>query len=109
MSFEGVVVPLLSVDRMPAPLSPPGAARLTTLPVFEYDALPPLMPVVDTAITPAQLALAWILRRGEVTSAIVGATRPEQITENAKAADLELPYDVLARLDTLTAPGEKTA
>ncbi|MBK6940080.1 MAG: aldo/keto reductase family protein [Planctomycetes bacterium] len=60
-------------------------------------------------ITPAQLALAWILRRGEVTSAIVGATRPEQITENAKAADLELPYDVLARLDTLTAPGEKTA
>ncbi len=60
-------------------------------------------------ITPAQLALAWILRRPEISSAIVGATRPEQVTENAKAADLELPHDVIARLDTLTAPGEKTA
>ncbi|HYM79777.1 MAG TPA: aldo/keto reductase [Candidatus Limnocylindria bacterium] len=40
--------------------------------------------------TPAQFALAWVLRRPEVASAIIGATRPEQLDENLKAIDLKL-------------------
>ena len=56
----------------------------------------------------AQMALAWVLRRTEVTSAIIGASRPEQVADNVRAVDAGLPEDVLARIDTssvdLTAP-----
>lgn len=55
----------------------------------------------DLSTTPAALALAWCLRRPEVTSTIIGATKVEQVTENAKAADLVIPEDVLHRLDEL--------
>jgi aryl-alcohol dehydrogenase-like predicted oxidoreductase len=41
--------------------------------------------------TPAQVAIAWVLRRPEVTSAIIGATRVEQLEENLKAAEIQLP------------------
>jgi aryl-alcohol dehydrogenase-like predicted oxidoreductase len=47
----------------------------------------------------AQMALAWVLRRSEITSAIIGASRPEQIADNVHAAGIELPADVLARID----------
>jgi aryl-alcohol dehydrogenase-like predicted oxidoreductase len=47
----------------------------------------------------AQLALAWVLRRPEVASAIVGASRPEQVHANAAASGVELPADVLAAVD----------
>ena len=40
--------------------------------------------------TLSQLALAWVLRRREVTSCIIGATRPEQIEENAEASGIQL-------------------
>jgi len=51
--------------------------------------------------TCATLALAWCLRRPEVTSTIIGATRVSQIHDNVKAADLKIPDDVLKRLDEL--------
>ena len=47
----------------------------------------------------AQLALAWVLRRPEVSSAIVGVTRPEQLEENARACDITLKPEHLARID----------
>ena len=47
----------------------------------------------------AQMALAWVLRREEVTSAIIGATRPEQIADNVRAAGVKLPIEVLERID----------
>jgi aryl-alcohol dehydrogenase-like predicted oxidoreductase len=47
----------------------------------------------------AELALAWVLRRGEVAAAIVGASRPEQVHANAKAAGIELSSDVVAAID----------
>src|SRR5262245_18544241 len=50
-------------------------------------------------ITMAQLALAWVLRRPEVTSAIVGATRPEQARDNAAASGIELDEPTLAEID----------
>ena len=47
----------------------------------------------------AQLALAWVLRRAEVASAIIGASRPEQVHANAAASGVELADDVLAAID----------
>ncbi len=59
-----------------------------------------LGPVAEEAgCTVAQLALAWCLRDPGVSSVIVGATRPEQVEENAAAADLDLDPAVLARVD----------
>ena len=57
----------------------------------------------DLGITLSQMALAWVLRRREVTSAIVGGRSPEQIEMNARAAGLELPADVVARADAILA------
>ena len=51
--------------------------------------------------TAATLAIAWTLRRQEVTSAIVGARRPEQITGTADAADWELDAQTIAEIDEL--------
>jgi aryl-alcohol dehydrogenase-like predicted oxidoreductase len=50
-------------------------------------------------ITMAQLALAWVLRREEVASAIVGASRPEQLEENAAASGIKLDDSVLQAID----------
>jgi aryl-alcohol dehydrogenase-like predicted oxidoreductase len=47
------------------------------------------------------VALAWSLHRGVMP--IIGSTRPEQLTESLGAADLELPTEVLARLDEASA------
>jgi aryl-alcohol dehydrogenase-like predicted oxidoreductase len=47
----------------------------------------------------SQLAIAWVLSNPNVSAAIVGASRPEQITENAKAAGVTLPEDVLSAID----------
>lgn len=54
-------------------------------------------------ITVGNLALAWILRQPNVASALVGASRPEQVEENVKASGLELDADVLARIDGIIA------
>jgi voltage-dependent potassium channel beta subunit len=51
--------------------------------------------------TASQVALAWCLRRPEVASAIVGARTSAQLEENAAAASLSLPKDVVAELDLL--------
>ena len=58
----------------------------------------------DAHCTLGQLALAWILRRSEITSCIVGATRPEQIEENAAASGIELNERQLARIDEIILP-----
>ena len=47
----------------------------------------------------AQLALAWVLREPNVASAIIGASRPEQVTDNAVASGVELTADTLAAID----------
>lgn len=53
----------------------------------------------DLGITMIQLSLAWVLRRPEVSSAIVGVSRPEQLAGSAVASGVVLPPDVLARID----------
>jgi aryl-alcohol dehydrogenase-like predicted oxidoreductase len=49
----------------------------------------------------SNLALAWCLNRSEVTSAIIGASRGEQVIENARASDLELDDAVLDRISAI--------
>jgi aryl-alcohol dehydrogenase-like predicted oxidoreductase len=53
----------------------------------------------DEGLTMAQLALAWTLTNDNVASAITGASRPEQITASAPAADHVLSEETLARID----------
>jgi len=64
------------------------------------EAVEKLHPIAqDMNLTMSQLAIAWVLSNPNVSAAIVGASRPEQITENAKAAGLTLPEDVLSAID----------
>jgi aryl-alcohol dehydrogenase-like predicted oxidoreductase len=64
------------------------------------EAVQRLVPIAkDEGLTMAQLALAWVLRRGEVASAIIGASRPEQVDANAAASGVELSADVIAAVD----------
>src|SRR4051795_3160017 len=59
-----------------------------------------LRPVAEEAgVSMVELALAWVLRRPELASAIVGASRPEQVHANAKASGIELTPDTLAAID----------
>ena len=57
--------------------------------------------------TPAQLAIAWVLRRPEMTAAIVGARRPDQIAETAKAGDWTLKPDEIDKIEALLTEREK--
>jgi aryl-alcohol dehydrogenase-like predicted oxidoreductase len=54
-------------------------------------------------VTLSQLAIGWVLRRPEITAAIVGARRPQQIEETAPAGDYAMPADVAAEIETLLA------
>jgi aryl-alcohol dehydrogenase-like predicted oxidoreductase len=59
-----------------------------------------LRPIADgLGLTLAQLSLAWILREENVASAIVGASRPEQVEANASASGIELDDATLAAVD----------
>jgi voltage-dependent potassium channel beta subunit len=61
-----------------------------------------LRPVAEEAgLTLSQLAVAWTLQNPGVAAAIVGATRPEQIRENAKAAGVRLDQALLAKIDEI--------
>ncbi len=53
----------------------------------------------DVGLSMASLAVAWVLQNDNVATALVGASRPEQVTENVKAAGVRLPDDVMRRID----------
>jgi aryl-alcohol dehydrogenase-like predicted oxidoreductase len=64
------------------------------------EAVQRLKPVAEGAgLTMVQLALAWVLRQEEVASAIVGASRPEQLEQNVAASGVELSADTLEAID----------
>jgi aryl-alcohol dehydrogenase-like predicted oxidoreductase len=64
------------------------------------EAVQRLVPIAEgEGLTLPQLALAWVLRRRELASAIVGASRPEQVHANASASGIELSGDVLSAVD----------
>ncbi len=64
------------------------------------DAVQRVVPIAEgLGITMSQLALAWVLREPNIASAIVGASRPEQVRENAAASGIELDAGTLAAID----------
>lgn len=64
-----------------------------------------LKPLADElGITMAQFALAWVLQNKNVSSAIVGATSPEQITSNIEAVGVEIPVEIMDKVTQILAP-----
>jgi voltage-dependent potassium channel beta subunit len=55
----------------------------------------------EMGLSMAQLALAWVLRREEVSSAITGASRPEQIEENVKASGVKIPKEIEEKIEEI--------
>ncbi|GIG29761.1 aldo/keto reductase family protein [Cellulomonas marina] len=59
-----------------------------------------LQPVADElGLSMAQLAVAWVLQNDNVAAALIGASRPEQVEENVKAAGVTIPPELLSRID----------
>src|SRR5262245_60804223 len=73
----------------------------------KVEALRPLAAELGASV--AQLALAWCLRRTSVASVIVGATRAEQLDENARASGLEIPAEIAAKIDAIAPPPARAA
>jgi 1-deoxyxylulose-5-phosphate synthase len=68
------------------------------------EAVQRLVPIAEgLGITMAQLALAWVLRQDDVASAIIGASRPEQVEENAAGSGIELDDATLRAIDEAVA------
>src|SRR3954467_1250428 len=64
-----------------------------------------LRPIAEEAgLSLAQLAVAWTLQNPNVSTAIIGASRPEQVTENAKAAGVKLDEEALRAIDEIVDP-----
>ncbi|MFE9958867.1 aldo/keto reductase family protein [Micromonospora sp. NPDC005299] len=64
-----------------------------------------LKPLAEQAgLTMPQLAVAWVLQNPNVASAIVGASRPEQVHDNVKAAGVKLDADLLKAIDEIVEP-----
>ncbi len=59
-----------------------------------------LRPVADElGLSMAQLAIAWVLQNDNVAAALVGASRPEQVSENVAAAGVRIPEELMTRID----------
>ncbi len=70
-----------------------------------YDTVDALVEIAAAhGVSPAQVALAWLLRRPGVASLVVGARTDEQFADNLRSADLRLSDDEQARLDRISAP-----
>jgi aryl-alcohol dehydrogenase-like predicted oxidoreductase len=64
-----------------------------------------LKPLADEAgLSLAQLAVAWVLQNRNVSAAIIGASRPEQVAENVKASGVTLEADLLKQIDDVLGP-----
>jgi aryl-alcohol dehydrogenase-like predicted oxidoreductase len=61
-----------------------------------------LRPIADElSLTMAQLAVAWVLQNDNVAAALIGASRPEQVRENAAASGIVIPAELMARIDNV--------
>jgi aryl-alcohol dehydrogenase-like predicted oxidoreductase len=68
-------------------------------------AIQQLKPLAQQAgLTQGQLAIAWVLQNPNVSSAIVGASRPEQVRDNVKATGVKLDDDLMKAIDDIVAP-----
>ncbi|WP_223638475.1 aldo/keto reductase family protein [Corallococcus sp. EGB] len=58
----------------------------------------------EAGLSMAQLSIAWVLQNKSVSSAIIGATRPEQVLDNVKATGVKLDAELLRRIDAILGP-----
>ena len=58
----------------------------------------------EAGLSLAQLAVAWVLQNPNVSAAIVGATRPEQVRENVRASGVRLGPELMRRIDEILGP-----
>lgn len=66
------------------------------------DKVEKLIPIAEELGVPlSTLALGWILRKKQITSVITGASKPEQLLSNVRASGMELPDDVLEKIETI--------
>lgn len=70
-----------------------------------WDVLEVLRAVADEAgCTPAQAALAWLMARPQVSTVLIGASRPGQVADNVAALEVVLNDDQIRRLDDVSTP-----
>ena len=106
---QGVLTGKYDPDKPPAPDTRAASdqmggfiQRFMERPVLE--AVQRMKPLADEAgLTLTQFALAWVLREPNVASAIVGASRPEQLVENAGASGAKVDPDLFAKAETIAA------
>ena len=55
----------------------------------------------EVGLSMAQLAVAWVLQNPNVSSAIIGATKPKQIKENVKASGVKLDAEIMKKIDAV--------
>jgi aryl-alcohol dehydrogenase-like predicted oxidoreductase len=58
----------------------------------------------ETGVSMAAFAVAWVLQNPNVSAAIVGASRPEQLVDNVRAAGVKLDQEMLLRIDDILGP-----
>lgn len=95
---------------------PPPSSRLLTQPLFAQSVTSPRLSFAERVAaiasehdwSPAQLALAWVLKRPGVTGILCGATRTTQLDDNLGALEVELPDEVVRELEELSADAQRT-
>ncbi|MGH7715681.1 MAG: aldo/keto reductase [Vulcanimicrobiaceae bacterium] len=95
---------------------PPPSSRLLTQPLFAQSVTSPRLSFAKRVAvmagehgwSPAQLALAWVLKRPGVTGVLCGATRTAQLDDNLGTVEIELPDDVMRELEELSADAQRT-
>jgi aryl-alcohol dehydrogenase-like predicted oxidoreductase len=113
--FSPIAQGVLTGKYQPGQAPPPGSratddksgaefiARLMTDGVLRT--VQQLKPLADQAgLSMAQLAIAWVLQNQNVSAAIIGASRPEQVYDNAKAAGVKLDGDLMKAIDEVVYP-----
>ena len=64
-----------------------------------------LVPIAkELDLTLAQFGLAWVLQNPNISSAIIGASKPEQVVDNVKAVGVEIPKELMARAEAILEP-----
>ncbi|MDF2629310.1 MAG: putative potassium channel beta subunit [Symbiobacteriaceae bacterium] len=106
IAYSPLAMGLLSGKYKPNE-APPAGSRPTFVSFFNknqltWEKVQRLLPVAEgLGLTLPQMALAWVLRRPELTSACIGASRPEQVEQNVRAVDVVLPPEVLAEIEAI--------
>jgi aryl-alcohol dehydrogenase-like predicted oxidoreductase len=113
--FSPIAQGVLTAKYVPGQAPPPGSratddksgaefiARLMTDEVL--NTVQQLKPLAEQAgLTMAQLAIAWVLQNPNVSAAIIGASRPEQVVDNAKAAGVKLSAELMKAIDEVVYP-----